>query len=296
MENSGWTRRKWLKNVALAAGGSMLGLGSAAAYSYSRWVEPSWVEWSKKTIPIPNLPPFWEGKTILHLSDLHAGGAIDPLTMAEWLTEAQKLQPDVVVTTGDIIDSSSRPEQEVLPGLIPQGKIASFWVFGNHDVAARTATKRHAVLRSLMDPSQRVCLENQRIEIEGLAWIGTEDFILGQPTPEKVLKDDGKPVIALAHNPLELDRSCWAGQTGWMLSGHTHGGQICLPGITPLGEHPGLGFSNGNKPHPPQGIALPQSQPGQTMGLHISRGMGQHHPCRFRARPEITLLTLDPRG
>lgn len=129
-----------------------------------------------------------------------------------------------------------------------------------------------------------VVLRNESTEIEGLAFVGMDDLWAQAFDPTRALRAlrPGRPAIALCHNPDAVDRAGWGSFRGWILAGHTHGGQ-CRPPFLP----------------PPQ---LPVRNPAYAAGevrlaggrtLYVNRGIGHLIQVRFNVRPEITVFTLD---
>jgi hypothetical protein len=90
-----------------------------------------------------------------------------------------------------------------------------------------------------------------------------------------------RPSLVLCHNPDAADRTIWAGYRGWILSGHTHGGQckppFCTPPFLPVNNH---------RYHAGE-IDL-----GDGRRLYVNRALGYLKRVRFNARPEITVFTL----
>ena len=91
-------RRKFIKKSALG----LLGAGLLTSI-YSWQIEPFWLEFVQKRMSIQNLPTNLEGKTLMQISDIHVGDRFDWNFLIESFKEAQKLQPDFVVYTGDYV-------------------------------------------------------------------------------------------------------------------------------------------------------------------------------------------------
>jgi len=97
--------------------------------------------------------------------------------------------------------------------------------------------------------------------------------------------DRGAPTVVLCHNPDALDLPIWEGVRGWVLAGHTHGGQCKPPFLPP----PLLPVKNRRYTAGSFDVG-----PGRT--LYINRGLGHLIPVRFNVRPELTLFTLERAG
>ena len=127
-------------------------------------------------------------------------------------------------------------------------------------------------------------LKNAQVEIEGLNIIGFDDYWALNFSPEQVMKDydNTKANILLCHNPDVCDLDVWNGYEGWILSGHTHGGQ-CKP---PFLKAPMLPVKN--KRYSQGEIDL---KDGRT--LYVNRAVGHLWQVRFNVRPEITIFELE---
>lgn len=126
-------------------------------------------------------------------------------------------------------------------------------------------------------------LINQQIEISGLNFIGFGDLWSNQFFPENVMENYNpeRANIILAHNPDTCDLDIWNGYQGWILSGHTHGGQCRIPGIiTAL-------LPVKNKKYDAGEIDLEDGRM-----LYVNRAIGHSLQIRFMVRPEITVFTL----
>jgi predicted MPP superfamily phosphohydrolase len=166
---------------------------------------------------------------------------------------------------------------------LPRGRLATLAVLGNHDYGHgwRMPEVADAVARELRDAGVTV-LRNEATNVDGLAVVGLGDLWANQFTPERVLSDHvGGPALALAHNPDSLDVPLWGGYRGWVLAGHTHGGQ-CKPPFLPPPLLPVR-----NKRYTRGAIPLADGR-----AVYISRGIGHLLEVRFNVRPEITLFTL----
>jgi predicted MPP superfamily phosphohydrolase len=95
------------------------------------------------------------------------------------------------------------------------------------------------------------------------------------------LLDPAKPTLMLSHNPDSVDQIGWTGMTGWILSGHTHGGQCRLPLIPP----PITNLKN-------RRYVAGEYDLHDGRRLYVSRGVGYVTRLRFCVRPEVTLFRL----
>lgn len=280
-----FTRRQFLKKVfKLAAAGSLAAVGGGyGGYRYTSQIETEWLEVESVQIPLKNLPSALEGFKIAQLSDLH----LRPFTTLEFLQKAvdrtNQLQADLVVLTGDFVSREAEAIFELAPvlaGLNP--KYGLYAALGNHDLWSN-----QAVVRAGLAEQGIPVLQNAGRSIgvgpAQLYLAGVDDVWSGQPDLNSALADAPPevPVILLAHEPDLADRFVADGRVSLQLSGHTHGGQVRLPGIGALvlprfGKKYDLGLY----------------RVGDTW-LYTNRGLGVvGPPIRFNCRPEITEITL----
>ena len=277
------TRRHLLVTAGSAAAITAVG---AATYGYTVYIEPHWVETVRRPLPINALPHDLEGKTIVQLSDIHVGPDVDDAYLISVFDHVRSIEPDIIVITGDfvshyrhIVDHAAK----VYPHL-PNGKLATIGIFGNHDYGRRSANRQLASeLHEIFHRSGITMLQNQSVDIEGLRIIGLDDrwgpFF--NPAPIMTTVRAGDPVIVLSHNPDTCDMPFWGDFDGWILAGHTHGGQCKPPFLPP----PMLPVRNKRY------VAGAYSLSGNR-SLYINRGVGHLLQARFNARPEITVFSL----
>lgn len=274
-------RRQFLRGAAAVAAGAM------ATGLYTWRVEPVWVEFVHRPLPIANLPAALVGKTLAQVSDLHIGPLVDDDYLIASLRRLALLQPDIVALTGDLITYRSPAVfgqvRRVLAAL-PRGRLGSVAILGNHDYGPGWADADIAnqVRDELAAVDVRV-LRNQLTTIGGLDLIGIDDVWAGRVDLSLLTRrSPSEPGLVLAHNPDCVDRPDWHGYRGWILAGHTHGGQCKAPFLPP----PFLPVANRRY----AAGAFP-IEGGRT--LYVNRGLGHHLRVRFNCRPEITLFTLE---
>lgn len=272
------SRRQFIKlsaasTVALGLGG--LGLGA--------WLRTR-VELSNVTVNLPRLPAEFDGLTIAHLSDIHYGQFIPGDYVQRCVEIANSLQPDLIALTGDFTAGAkahSEPCGEILSGL--KARIGKFAVLGNHDhynSAGRvTRALRQAGITVLID--EKECLEKKG---EKLWLFGVDDLAHGNTDLVQLYRDcpANETRITLAHNPDFIDEYAHKQQhTDFMLSGHTHGGQIRFPLLgAPHMKLFGHEYVMG-------------LQRREAMQIYTTRGVGTvGPPVRFLCPPEIVLYTL----
>lgn len=275
-------RRKFIKHTfRWGAGlGMLTGL-------YSWQVEPFWMKFVHVTMPLKNLPKELVGKTLMQISDIHIGNSFDYQYIIDSFKEAQRLKPDFVVYTGDYVsyegDEQITQLQEVLQHLVT-GKLGTVGVLGNHDYGIDYAEERVArsIVKSLEHAGVTV-LRNEAIELNGLNFLGIDDFWGVNFYPENATEkyDPTKANIALCHNPDVCDLPVWNNFKGWVLSGHTHGGQVKSPFL----PAPMLPVKNRK-----YNAGVIELEEGKT--LYINSALGCLLQVRFNVRPEITVFKL----
>ncbi len=276
-------RRKFLKRFAqgIVALGIPTGL-------YAWQIEPFWLEFVHQKMPIKNLPKALEGKTMMQISDLHVGDRFNYHYLIDSLQKAQTFQPNIVVYTGDFVNYEGEKQlaqlAEVMPSFV-KGTIGTVGVLGNHDYGANWSDQEVAnkVTQQLVEAGIQI-LSNQSIQLEGLNIMGIDDYWGLNFEPKKALDNyqAEQANLVLCHNPDVCDLDIWGNFQGWILSGHTHGGQ-CKP---PFLKAPILPVKNIDYD---QGI----KDLGDGRMLYINRALGHLRQIRFNVRPEITIFELE---
>lgn len=254
---------------------------------YSWQIEPFWVEFVERKLPVKNLPKELEGKILMQISDLHVGNRFDWNFLIESFQKAQQFNPDFVVYTGDFVNHGTSEDHESLKKVMEKavyGKLGTFGILGNHDYGKNWKDLGSSeIICEILENSGVSMLKNQQQELHGLNFIGFDDLWSPNFDPMKIMKDynASKANIVLCHNPDVCDKDVWNGYQGWILSGHTHGGQCRIPGvITPILPVENRKYVSGE-------IDL---QDGRM--LYINRAIGHSFQVRFMVRPEITVFTL----
>lgn len=271
-------RRNFIKGIA--------GLAFTTGL-YSWQIEPHWLEFVKLKMPVKNLPPCLLGKTLMQISDIHVG-KVDMDYLVKSLKEAAKLQPDFVAYTGDYVSlKNDRILYEDLKKLMQyfvRGKMGTVAILGNHDYGKDWAKPEVAdnITKILQDANITV-LRNAQAAFNGLNFIGFDDSWGTNFFPGKVMSnyDASLANVLLCHNPDVCDMDVWNGYTGWILAGHTHGGQCKPPFLPP----PILPVSNSK--YSSGKIDLEDGRM-----LYINRALGHMLQVRFNVRPEITVFEL----
>ncbi|HWC19973.1 MAG TPA: metallophosphoesterase [Terriglobales bacterium] len=278
-------RRSFLKRATLGAGAAALGLAG-----YSGLIEANIIDVTRLDLRISNLPPAFDGFKVAVISDLHFGPYTGARQIGAAVHTANGLKPDMVALLGDFVTESlygvstsgaakAEPCAKVLQDL--QSTVGSFAVLGNHDYATDPEFVAEALRSHGMSLLRNT---NQMVEREGArVWlVGVNDAMVGQADLEQALigVPQQETKILLAHEPDFADQAARYG-IDVQLSGHSHGGQIRMPGMHPLwlprmAEKYYRGY-----------YRVRQLQ------LYTNRGIGTVAlPFRFCAPPEVTLITL----
>lgn len=234
----------------------------------------------RNVIAFPDLPAAFHGFTILHISDLHADGS-DP-AMQRVLQLVQGLHYDICCLTGDYragTTGSCEPALHGMTRLIARLKEPIFAVPGNHDSLMMIHGLEQLGIKMLLNESHAIHRGEQQIFLAGIDdahFFRTGDIArAASPIPA------GEFSVLLSHTP-EVFRQAEQAQFKLMLSGHTHGGQICLPGSIPIILDAAL----------PRDYGAGAWRHG-TMHGYTSVGAGTSVvPVRFNCPPEITLHEL----
>lgn len=285
-----WTRAEFLRWCRRAAATACVG---APLYAFG--IEPHWVSWVSRSLPIVNLPPSLVGRTLVQVSDLHIGPVVDDNYLEQVLRRVQSLDPEIVVMTGDWVTlQNSRPLWEKLDRHLqhfPRGRLATLSVLGNHDYGNAFKydsedggrTLADGITSRLTDAGLTV-LRNEVRSVSGLAIAGVDDFWGPSFRPAETfaqLPPDAAQLV-LCHNPDAVDTDAFRQlRDCWVLSGHTHGGQCQIPWVTaPIVPIKNRNYVEGAVPLP-NGVTL-----------YVNRGLGYLRRVRFAARPEVTVFTL----
>ena len=262
-------------------------LGAAAAAGLYTWrIEPRWLEIVQRSLPIARLPTAWAGRRLVQISDVHVGPRVDDDYVIETFRRVGELRPDIVVMTGDFLSYHPRVFDQ-LPNVyrhFPSGRRATLAVLGNHDYGANWAHPEVAQQAiDTLKPFGITVLRNEIHDVDGLQVAGLDDWWAQHFDAQSVLPriDKARAALVLSHNPDTLDLPVWADYEGWILSGHTHGGQ-CKPPFLPPPLLPVR-----NRRYTAGEFALSGNR-----RVYINRGVGHLLHVRFNVRPEVTMFEL----
>ncbi|MBT3983910.1 MAG: hypothetical protein HOE90_21315 [Bacteriovoracaceae bacterium] len=231
------------------------------------------------------LPKNFHNFKILHISDLHLDERPDLVDKICSLIEGQNF--DIAVLTGDFYCTANSKEQDQLKEISERIKQitscysttnGNFAILGNHDGLAIIEHLENIGLNLLINQKVDLEISGQKLRI-----IGVDDphLFYNQEIKQTLMEGQEHFSIALVHSPEAFDYA-EAGGCNFYLCGHTHGGQICLPGGRPVLTHlkRGKKFSSGSWSY-------------KSMKGHTSKGVGTTDvPLRFFCPPELVIHTL----
>jgi predicted MPP superfamily phosphohydrolase len=287
-------------------------LAGVACFGYGLLVESR--AFRVRRVRVPVLPAGARSVRVLHVSDFHLTSG--QKAKRAFISALGGLEPDVVVSTGDNL---SEPEAlgPLLHDLARLLEVPGVFVFGSNDYSAPApvnplgylgrSTEQDGVradrvplpseeLRKALTDAGWADLNGRRasVRVQGLnlEFRGTDDahlalddygLVAGPPAPGTDL------TIGVTHAPYRrvLD-AMTADGVQLILAGHTHGGQVCVPGWGALTTNCDL------PPSQAKGLSVHHGPGGRTSALHVSAGVGSspYAPYRFACPPEVTVLTL----
>jgi len=273
------TRRKLLTAVATPIVG---GIG-VAGYGFL-W-ESGWLRVREYDVPIKGLG---QPLSLLHLSDMHAGGDVPWSLIEKGITLGIDLEPDLICVTGDFIThklSGKSRYATLLKRLADHAP--TYAVLGNHDGGKWAAGRGYSdtsVVRDILATAGITLLHNTSVEQSGLQLVGLGDLWAKECKPFRAWSKPAapqSPTVVLSHNPDSKDTIPYPYEL--MLCGHTHGGQLRVPfsGATPFAPVRDHRFVDGL-------CSWKQRH------IHITRGIGNLMNTRLNCRPEVSLLHLKP--
>ncbi|MBE7379938.1 MAG: metallophosphoesterase [Leptolyngbya sp. SIO1E4] len=260
------------------------------------------------TVSIRDLPLSLHGTTLIQLSDFHFDGLrLSPELLQQAIAHCNAIFPDLVILTGDFVTKETQPIYRLaacLKGL--KSRHGTYAVLGNHDDITRSG--RRTIINALRQANISVLWNDIAYPLgEALPLVGLADLWSGECQPEPIFSQlsSSIPRLVLAHNP-DTAEMLQPWRADLQLSGHTHGGQILVPGVGSLPYRvsqirPFLPrWVKKNVPYLKEECdrvikhwewALGLHQIGQNQ-LYVNRGLGTYLPGRFFCPPELTVLTL----
>ncbi|ALF56474.1 metallophosphatase [Nostoc piscinale CENA21] len=261
----------------------------------------------KLTVKIAGLPASLQGKKLVQMSDFHYDGAgLSDEMLEEAIALSNQIKPDLVILTGDYVTTSPQPIHDLVLKLKQlQTQAGIYAVLGNHDIYYRYS--KTEITKALTKIGVHV-LWNEVVYPFGneLALVGLADRYSPEFNPAPVMEqlNPNIPRIVLSHNP-DTAEILQAWRVDLQLSGHTHGGQIVIPGLGAVVAYrknilqlipskirrcfPLLRRDNFVLRHWEWAQGL--HRVGRNL-LYVNRGLGTYSPGRLFCPPEVTVITL----
>ncbi len=265
------SRRAVLKALGAAGIGAVTG-AAAHGYLYERHD----IEVTRETLHVAGWPDALDGLRVGFLTDLHRSQTVSHEMVSAAVDLVMRERPDLIILGGDYVTWGDRryvePSAEALAPLsAPHGVIA---VLGNHDddrdMPAALTARGFVVLR---DARTQLTIRGETVDFAGIRYWTRRVIDIAH-----VVHGASPTLILLAHTPKRLTEAV-ALSVPLMLSGHTHGGQIVLPGLGPVAarEFP----------------VIAGSARRENTTVFVSRGIGTVYvPIRLNCPPEVAILTL----
>ncbi len=264
-------------------------------------------------LPIQNLPQRLSGLKLIQMSDFHAEGwSLSQRLLQQAITASNREYPDLVLLTGDFITDNPAPIDALANQLRSlQSRYGTYAILGNHDLL--TPNSRSHITHSLTQVGITVLWNEICYPCgDGLALVGFADLRSRMFFPDQLMPEipDDTPRLVLAHNPdcAELLKP-W--RVDLQLSGHTHGGQIFVPGLGSLpaiATHAYHGIPTWLKKTIPvlskmkrirqnwdweRGLhPIDRPNADRPNLLYTNRGLGTYAPGRLFCPPEVTIFRL----
>ncbi len=270
---AGLRRRDLLKGCAAAGIGALTG-----AASYGFMYERHHVEITRATLDVSGWSDGLSGLRVGFITDLHRSRTVSHAFVAHAVGLLMAERPDLIVLGGDYVTWGDRdfvqPAAEALSGLTaPWGVFA---VLGNHDddhdMPAALAARGFTVLR---DARTQIRVRAEPVDLIGIRfWTRRVEEI------SRLMRGASPNAILLAHTPSRLLEAASLA-VPLVMSGHTHGGQIVLPGVGAIAGRRFPVISGAGKR--------------ENTAIFVSRGVGTVYvPVRLNCAPEVAVLTLRP--
>jgi len=271
------------------------------------WLLSGPLSTEKLTVRIADLPAGLQGKKLVQMSDFHYDGLrLSEEMLAAAIAVSNQAQPDLVLLTGDYVTTSPKPIHSLVLRLKHlQSRIGVYAILGNHDIQYKHS--KGEITDALNSIGVQVLWNEiayplgREFPLVGLADQRSPEF-----NPAQVMNqlDPATPRIVLSHNP-DTAEILRAWRVDLQLSGHTHGGQIVIPGMGPAAVYykkivriiptkirrriPFLRRDYSVMRHWEwaQGLHLVGNNQ-----LYVNRGLGTYKPGRLFCPPEVTIITL----
>lgn len=288
------------RRTLLWMAGGLLGVSVGGTTAYARFGEPSQVRIDDITLPITGLSPRLAGTRIAQISDIHVGAFFTPAQLAQAIATVNQLDVELLMLTGDFatVRERDRTKRTVLRDRafmslvepLRHAAVPMVAVTGNHDHWGGL----DPMIRMLQEAGVTL-LRNAGMPVADGLWLaGVEDIWGGRPDLPAALREipSHATTLLMAHAPDYFDNVLQRdAPVAVQFSGHTHGGQVRLPRLTPGPD--GLYTYAPIVPDFGERYPIGLRQVGNRF-VYTNRGLGTWPvPYRFNCPPEITVFTLE---
>lgn len=266
-------------------------LGFALVIGYARFIEPNLL--TVKSFRLEAEKAI-EPCTVLFCTDTHFGKYYDVSHVTKIVKKINQENPDVVVFGGDLLDNYARDRGDMDLEYLKEelkkveAKIGKYAVWGNHDYGGGAVR----IYEEFMTSCGFQILDNESVVLEnyGIRLIGYDDYLMGWTDPSLYQIESELFNVIIAHEPI-VSRFIESESENFMLSGHTHGGQVNIPFVTAKLLPEGSGqFRKGF-------YTKEEIDTDVSLKMYTSSGIGMtRYPFRFLNIPEIIKINLESSG
>lgn len=266
----------------------LLLLLAAGIAGYARFIEPNMLTTRHITTTAPETASRFRA---IFFTDTHFGALYSSENVVKIVEKINSQNPDIVLFGGDLFDNYARDNSSLDLELIQtqfrniKAVHGKFAVFGNHDYGGGASR----IYEDFMTQSGFTVLRSDSVYLDTLdiTVAGFDDYLLGSSTPADYVFTDDSFHLLLSHEPV-VSNELEASGTSFLFAGHTHGGQVTVPGLTEKLMPPGCGqFVKGL-------YSAGEIGSSSQLTMYTSSGIGTtKYPVRFLNVPEIIVLDVN---
>lgn len=254
---------------------------------YAHFIEPNLLV--TKTFDIKTQKPI-KPCTMIYFTDTHFGKYYDVSHAGKIVKKINEAKPDIVVFGGDLLDNYARDRDSMDLQCLKEelqkieAKTGKYAVWGNHDYGGGAVR----IYEEFMTSCGFEILDNESVELEnyGIKLIGYDDYLMGWTDPSLYKIESDLYNVIVAHEPV-VSQFIESRSENFLLSGHTHGGQVNIPFITNKLLPEGSGqFKKGFYTEKEINTTI-------SLRMYTSSGIGMtRYPARFLNIPEIIQINF----